>query len=206
MLLLRSKHTCGFLFFARIFSFLIHVMISSLAAPTKDVAEKPHAENCATPHMSLSLSLFFLILENLHLSFVFCGAEEKEKRKTDFIILFLYLFPCFLFLDFYGPTGRMGMVSGRCCFSGPGTDNRIAAGLWSDGRTDRPPFSKGKRCRPDGSRSVVWRSFSFDYSFFIIICVWSTFSFFSSFLTDRAAIFPLCVFVDGGGSGVFGSR
>ena len=60
-----------------------------------------------------------------------------------------------LYLGFYGLTGRMGMASGRCCFSGPGADDRLAAGLRSDGRSDRPPFSKGKRRRSHGSRSVI---------------------------------------------------
>ncbi len=82
--------------------------------------------------------------------------KRRRQKKNNYIWAFM------------GFTGRMGMVSGRRCFSGPGADDRLATGLRSDGRPDRPPFSKGKRRRSHGSRSVrfIWSFDRYNISIF----------------------------------------
>ena len=66
-------------------------------------------------------------------------------------------FVSFFFIDVLA--GRMGMAGGRRRISGPGADDRPAAGLWSHGRSNRPPLLPSRIHRsfftPHGSRSVL---------------------------------------------------
>lgn len=89
--------------------------------------------------------------------------KKKKKGKREIIIQFWWL-------SFWmGLTGRMGMAGGWRCFSGPGADDRPAAGLWSHGRSNRPPFLPSRLERssfftPHGSRSVRQKVIFFDNS------------------------------------------